>query len=320
MQQLRMLNLFLILAMIFGNAWSSEPEKIKANTGNQTAKYEQRGTENSPIFVNGEVTTKKNKEEARDDADERKFKADIDKALVKYTGGLAVFTFLLFVFTAALWWVTLQLSRDAQKSSARQAREMEKVLAISRESADAARKSADVAEHALTGLERQETATKTIERAYVKMSHTEDGIEMPYGYIRIRMKIENLGNTPADVIDVLMCPIVLKSGELLPEIPPYRRQGIPKPFHAYLIKNDHFSYTHEEVFKYGSYTPANGEAFYIIGYVDYVDKFSMLHRFGYARRHDYDPMPGECNLAFVNQAGYNYDKECGKYEGNSSKL
>lgn len=146
--------LFLILIVAFGSAWSSEPEKINANAGDRTAKYEQRGTENSPIFIHGEVTAKKNEEEAREDAEDRKIKADSDAALVEYTGMLAIFTCLLFVFTAALWLVTFQLSRDARKTSDRQASEMEKALAIAQESADAAKKSADVAEHALTNIER----------------------------------------------------------------------------------------------------------------------------------------------------------------------
>jgi hypothetical protein len=44
---------------------------------------------------------------------------------VKYTKYLAIFTFLLFVFTALLWLVTWRLSRDAKKSGESQAEKME---------------------------------------------------------------------------------------------------------------------------------------------------------------------------------------------------
>lgn len=77
-------------------AWSTEPQKSKANQRDHQPKTEQRGTEISPLFVKGEVTAKKDKAEAESDAKEREEKAHLDSALVKYTLWLAVGSFALF--------------------------------------------------------------------------------------------------------------------------------------------------------------------------------------------------------------------------------
>ncbi len=123
----------LIAVLLFGGiAWSKEPVKVEANNGENQTQTEQRGTKETPIFINGEVRTKKDKEEAKEDAEERKIKADTDAALVKYTKYLAIFTFLLFFFTAALWWVTYKLSKDAKTTSERQSNEMQESLTIAR--------------------------------------------------------------------------------------------------------------------------------------------------------------------------------------------
>jgi len=125
---LMMRTLILISALLLcGSAWSSEQEKQKTADLNQQTEKEHRGSKNSPIFINGEVTTKKDEEESRSENSESAFKAGIDRRIANYTGYLALFTFFLFVFTAALWWVTLQLSRDAKKTSDRQAEELRKI-------------------------------------------------------------------------------------------------------------------------------------------------------------------------------------------------
>lgn len=95
---MRWLSLVLVLAL--GAAWSADGAKPQTYSGAQNTKSEQRGTEKSPVFVKGDVTTKKNEQEANDDAKDRKEKAAIDKALIEYTRLAAIFTFMLF-FAAA---------------------------------------------------------------------------------------------------------------------------------------------------------------------------------------------------------------------------
>ena len=77
-----------------------------------------------------------------------------------------------------------------------------------------------------------------------------------------------------------------------------------------------------------------GMAIYVIGYVDYIDRFGIRHRCGYGRRYEpaiddktspaYYTETGEfrledyekrSNLPFILQAGYNYDRERKKNEG-----
>src|SRR5437867_10412488 len=51
----------------------------------------------------------------------------------------------LFLFTAALWWVTLQLARHAKRERERQAKETQRSLSISEQAATAAQQTADAA-------------------------------------------------------------------------------------------------------------------------------------------------------------------------------
>ncbi len=171
-----------------------------------------------------------------------------------------------------------------------------------------------------------ERSTKTIERAYVKMSHTEPGITWfgMEGGFTLEMKVENFGNTPADVTDVLLRPIILKDGELLPNIPNYERQRTINSFHTFLVKGDYFFYSNPELLSVGSSDERNkiisGEKIlYVFGYVDYIDKFGTRHRSGYARRYikGANVVNGRGNnLGFVSQRKYNYDRPRNRKEGN----
>lgn len=104
--------LLLVLMLAGGSAWSGDPQLPARNVGNQQAKTEQRGTENAPIFVKGDVTTKQDKKESDRDAKERELKAGIDAASLKYTLWLAILTGCMF-FAAAfqvglfVWQLTL---------------------------------------------------------------------------------------------------------------------------------------------------------------------------------------------------------------------
>ena len=136
------------------------------------------------------------------------------------------------------------------------------------------------------------------------------------------MEIKNWGNTPADVTDVVIRPQILEAGEKLSPKPSYNRQRTEKSFHAFLVKGDNFSYINPELFNVGSITEkiaitGGNKELFIFGYVDYIDKFGVHHRAGYARRFDYRAaMRGHDNLVFVSQSGYNYDHERKRGDGN----
>ncbi len=53
---------------------------------------------------------------------------------------------------------------------------------------------------------------------------------------------------------------------------------------------------------------------YVFGYVDYIDRFNMRHRSGFARYYMLGAKPN--NLMVLTQPGYNYDRERQHGEGN----
>lgn len=96
-----------------------------------------------------------------------------------FTAVLTFFTGLLFVATCGLWYMAV-----------RQARDMKDSIAVNKVSADAAKKSADVGERALTHLERPYLFL-TYERP--DFSSVGDGAMS----FRVRFKFKNYGRTPA---------------------------------------------------------------------------------------------------------------------------
>ena len=177
--------LLVLLTACLGIAHSqeelSDPEKPKPHSVKQETKAEHCGTKESPIFIKGEVTTQKDKQETDSDAEDRQQKSSIDKALVKYTGFSALFAFLLSVFAAvqiALFVWQLKLIR--------------KSLDVAKESADAA-------------LETAKSITAS-ERAYVfvNVKIVDDIISTPSGNAQSRFKANfcNHGKTPAIIISL----------------------------------------------------------------------------------------------------------------------
>ena len=116
--------LLLVVSLLCSASWSVEPQKSKINPGKQQPKAEQRGTENAPLFVRGEVTARKDAAEAAQDADDRKVKEEVDASLAKYTGyiaaltaALATGTIILAFFTWRLWRSTKELVITTDKTA-----------------------------------------------------------------------------------------------------------------------------------------------------------------------------------------------------------
>ncbi len=190
--------------------------------------------------------------------------------------GLLVVTALLWIFTAALWGATRKMAKNT------------------------------------------EAMTRTIERAYVKMSHVSPGLGPtgPLGPLTVQIKAENAGKTPADITDMVLDVLVLGATEPLPAKPPYRRTG-EDVVNATLLAGDFFYVTRHFFFgvegapmtmgDYAGIIDGSRNA-YLLGYVDYVDKFGVRHRSGYARR--YQPKRDQDDkLVFVTAPHYNYDRE-----------
>jgi len=193
--------LLLMLVIVCATAWSTPREKPKPESGKQQTQPEQRGTENAPIFVKGEVTTKKDKGETDHDAEERKAKEETDASLVKYTGYLSLFTFLLFVFTAALWWVTFRLSQRAKEEGDRQAAAMGKSITEAVRSADAMEA---VAEATKTNAFLMKEVVQKQARSYLGF---ESALCVPQDRLtnwryEVRFHIKNFGHTSAQAVNV----------------------------------------------------------------------------------------------------------------------
>jgi hypothetical protein len=174
---------------------------------------------------------------------------------------------------------------------------------------------------------------KRVERAYVKMSHRPPGLDIKAntGLIYIDMGVKNFGSTPADITYVMFKTIVLPHNHPLPEKPDYSGDRVVFP-QAFLVSQEEFFIHHPLKIAEGEIIAVldYSSDLYVIGYVDYIDKFGDRHRGGYARqyavgrddRSSYrsdDAFANRSNLIFVTAAGYNYDRARAAGEGNDWK-
>jgi hypothetical protein len=155
--------------------------------------------------------------------------------------------------------------------------------------------------------------TRTVERAYVKLSHTSPpgvSFDVPNAKVFVSFQVRNAGRTPATITDVVVTPAVLPGDASLPASPLYAGdEGYPFAC-AFLVAGDHIvidtSFSLPEMKAVRTKTMT----LYFVGYVDYIDAFDIRHRSGYARRYDHrrDADPSPNNLVFVPERAYHYDR------------
>lgn len=294
MRAIVVLLLFVWIGPVSSQDMSGKLAKQQSDTGNQKTK--QRGTEQAPIYVRGEVTAKRDKREVEDDVTDRKEKAAVDKELVHYTGLSTLFAFLLFTATAIqiclfLW--QLRLMREAVTDAK------------------------DVA----TAAKSQSDSLILAERAYVKMSHVSPGVRWVARndeLFQIEVEVKNHGRTPANVTDVMIGAKLLENGELLPDPFPYSasaRESIPN---AFLVTNETFFATRHFPLRGQNLADvrSGGKKLWIFGHVDYIDAFNFRHRSGYVRIYVPHIDDGkQNNLYYSTEARYNYDRQRVNGEG-----
>ncbi len=181
-----------------------------------------------------------------------------------------------------------------------------------------------------------------IERAYLALSAPPPGITIDPVIIpgpgdakqnvAVYLGVKNLGNTPANVTYTLLHFMI--TDQPLPESPPYD-ESLLQRIYVSVVKTNSVTifqnsvlelFTIEEKIRKGVLT------LYVLGYVDYIDKFNGRHRCGFARVYhpEFDD-PGRYlnkdgtinqeaaskrqNLKFVRAPNYNYDRERNKGEG-----
>lgn len=295
--------LILTAVLVTGIAYSKEKPNTKTAEPQKAAEPEQRGSDKNPITVKV-LPTPDAETKAAQEEKQRHEKAVEDKRLADATVWLAIVTTALAIFTALLWLATYRLAKDARNTANRQARETQDSLRIAKQSADAALKTAQNMEAA--------------ERAYIKMSHTEHGLyqDQP-NMFALHLRVRNFGQTPATVTDLVLAKHLLIENQRLPASPDYSQRAEGEPPNYFLVRDDefftpiYFPIAEQELSAINTGT----HILYVIGYVDYVDKFGHRHRAGYARR--YKPIRGSSdNLKIVIQTGYNYDRQRKPGEGN----
>jgi hypothetical protein len=162
-------------------------------------------------------------------------------------------------------------------------------------------------------------STKVIERAYVDMSHDPPGLTVVPGHA-INIIITNHGKTPAIVTAVNLT--YRQHGEPLPKTPEYndiltvRTRTVVMPGQRFTHERRHplVGSGHATLPQTVATPGIQGIHAWLIGYVDYMDRFGGRHRGGYGRR--YQPSTPNNNLVFIDADGYNYDRDRNNGEGN----
>jgi hypothetical protein len=149
--------------------------------------------------------------------------------------------------------------------------------------------------------------TRSIERAYVDLSHAPPGLQIdpPQGgtqTIHCRIVLKNHGRTPADILAV---SLRLFTHTQLHAEPPY---AASVPMRYTVMPGETVNWTNPFTLPVAEVqqVQANTRMLWIVGYVDYRDRFGKAHRNGYARR--YMAQTGN-NLVFEIASDYNYDAD-----------
>ncbi len=195
----------------------------------------------------------------------------------------ALFTGILAIATIRLWNSTAELARLAK----RQADDMKDSIAASKTSADAASKSANLAETALfVGQRPYVFVTRPHFRDTISLDTFNFDPQAPPVWPTIKYPLENHGQTPAIIIEVCAESLFEAS---LPDIPEYRENRIYGDLGYILGVGD--KRAPEFVFK----TPITGRVMndvatgasrlYAFGYVKYEDIFGYIHTVGFCWRY-----------------------------------
>lgn len=229
----------------------------------QKPNIHEHGTQDFPIFI--KVVHSKN------DAEKSQSEANRDKQVIKETARMADYTFwltiatiILALFTAGLWGITYKLSRDAKKTSDRQANEMKKSLRIAKQSADAATETANI------------VLSVELPWFVVDMQFIRKGTA-----IYVNAVLTNQGRTTAIVTkECLVCKICT-------ELPPQPRYPVhttkPIDFGQIIKSNDSYTINETVDIKKSDNITTEGIPKFLwgYGYIIYVDFLGEAHKFGF---------------------------------------
>lgn len=256
---MRALLLLLILVCGISSAAPSPAENKQppANEKKEQAKDEKPKTEVAPtlpvIQIRNEVTSYRG-EQTTAKENKRPDEVLAWRATVA-TAGIAFLA--LLVAGAQVWFFKDQLGK------------MERSLADSKTMAEAARNQSESIMHA--------------ERAYVKISHLKPGLrKVSEQSSEVKVKVRNMGRTPAEVTDVHIDFAFTRYEDPLPKPYPFRnitRESFPN---GLLMPNE---WLHHSRTVSSEQALAPGKQLWFFGEVDYIDVFGRRWRGGYARKY-----------------------------------
>jgi len=143
-----------------------------------------------------------------------------------------------------------------------------------------------------TAARRSNEHFQATERAYVKLSHYPPGVQfiqnMGAPHIVMAVQIKNHGHTPAHVSDVYIDSRIVPADQGLPATPLYPQLEGREVAAAFLVANDEFLHRVDLGITNADHAAImdGTSELYIVGYVDYQDKFGQRHRGTYARAYE----------------------------------
>jgi hypothetical protein len=284
----------LLAVLICGSAYSSDKPNFKIAEPKDTSDTKHRGSATNPLTV--KILPSPNADaKAAQEEKHRNEKVIQDEKLVDATVWLARITGVLALFTGGLWW-----ARDAKQTAARQSGEMQASLRIAQESADAAKRSVELA--------REEFIATYCPRLIIRRINIYQSSDVSP---EIHYEIANIGGTQAKIIAIntrLWMPdsnsmppitpevigdndlgIILESGSVL-----RNKQPVPTQDCGLLCMQ--LSYHAGE-----SVQPEQSRT-YFLGHIIYRDQLDRRFETGFLRQYDFSAK----RFIAVNDPDYEY--------------
>jgi hypothetical protein len=286
--------LFLLaLWLLVGLPWLNGPlERVEyrypSQATAQATKSQPTGSAQSPYFIQV-MPGAKSAQQRQEEAEDREEKKYSDRWLVRWTFALFAATIGLILATGILGYFAWRQSRDMQ------------------ESIDAAKRSADVAERALTELEAP----------VVEIKIRDTGLKLGEVDGRLAFSFVNYGRTPARILefDDAIESVPLGEAPIPPD--PTGKRGRAMPYGIFTPPNGGECEEYGKIVLRSNLTgpPAGpyrseSRAMFFVGYVTYSDIFNNVFTVGFCLLYD----PQRARWVFRGDEKYNYHrKEDGPY-------
>ena len=212
---MKTLFVFAVCSFVLALSASYGYPQSQAKSENKPTAHDKRGTQESPLIIQGNITTKA-PEKPESERKQEEEKIGIERSIATYTGLAAGITFLLVIvtgvlarYTYKLWKTTNALAEDAKRTADRQTVEM-------KESLDIASRSAKTAEDSVI-LARNEFNAVHCARLIVRRIIIVSSRELPV----IRYEIANIGGTKANDLEISTMVWLPDTSLSIPHMPQY---------------------------------------------------------------------------------------------------